>query len=620
MQFFERSRKTAEGCPIASVCQGMRVQMRIGLKKVIALLILGLMGVSWTAHASTDDHERAGSGQPHTLSEFGAVGDGTADDTAAVQKAFEWLAQGNRTLLGDPGKTYKISAKLNVHGTHVHFDCRQCVMMNAINAQLADPLFSITDPGSTFIRLSNFTVQFDVPSGKGHAISIVGNGHAPQAIDLENIRINSQVGRAKDHLATSMPAYGVYVYGIYTVNIDRLYVSNGSGGLFFDSVQKVSVTRTVVDKVTNFGMWFDHVENAEVGQMSNVTGAGQSTQAAVYFNGCESFTFRDSRIKGGLGAQIMAGNDVSRNVNIDSNHIEVYNANHRAITLKTNTKSASITNNFIKHIGGNGPFEASIAVVEGSGTPSHGAFVITHNLISVGGSDTLHNAILLNSSRDQIDSAVIESNSIGDGNSVASVINNGVNLSLKGSNNVVANNIIGAPHTTVTNGVVIGPGNKGAVVKNNVSSGAVTMMLVNDGAATRLYESGTWTPILRGKTTAGHHSYRQQIGTYRRIDDVVYFTASITLAKVDSEISGEIAIGGLPYQASDAVLVAGDAQVSGGRFNFPTGSTSVGALVLPGANEVSFLFSGSNFAPVRATAQNLGSVFTAVVSGFYFAK
>ncbi|MFS2015451.1 glycosyl hydrolase family 28-related protein [Massilia sp. CT11-108] len=554
------------------------------------------------------------------LRDFGAKGDGVTDDTVAIRRAFGWLARGDRTLYGEPGKTYVVSDKLSVWGTRILFDCQQCIIKNAINAAVADPLFSLTDTSSNFIRLANFAVQFDKPTGKGHTIAIMGSGNAPQAIDLENIRINFQVGKGKDHNGAPMPAYGVYAYGVYTLNVDRLYIKNGSGGLFFDTLQKVSVTRAVVDSVTNFGMAFENVVNAEVGGMSNVTGSGQNNQADVYFNGCDSFTFRDSRIKGGAGAQIMAGDTPSRNVNIDSNHIEVYNPNHRAIYLKANTVSAAVTNNFIKHIGGNGPFDASIAVVEGPGAPLHGAFLIRHNIIGVGGADILANGILIRTSRDPVNSAVIESNTLGD-QTVSATITNAINLAMVGSRNVVRNNIVGSRNMTVTNGIVVGPRNVGTVVQNNVvGGGIVKTLLENTGTNTRLYESGAWTPILKGETTAGVHSYRQQVGSYRRIDDVVYFTADVALSALDRQVAGNVILDGLPYVATGASGGYGTANVAAARFTFPANTTMVGAFVQPGTTKIGFSFSGTNTTPVRATGANLSSDFTVTVSGFYFAK
>jgi len=60
------------------------------------------------------------------------------------------------------------------------------------------------------------------------------------------------------------------------------------------------------------------------------------------------------------------------------------------------------------------------------------------------------------------------------------------------------------------------------------------------------YEEGTWTPVIKGTTSAGTGTYSQQKGRYAKIGQVVYFQAYIVWS-AHSGASGIMAIGGLPY-------------------------------------------------------------------------
>jgi hypothetical protein len=59
------------------------------------------------------------------------------------------------------------------------------------------------------------------------------------------------------------------------------------------------------------------------------------------------------------------------------------------------------------------------------------------------------------------------------------------------------------------------------------------------------YEEGTFTPFIRGNTTAGTASYARQIGIYTKIGNRVFFTISIEWSSGTG--TGVLTIGGLPF-------------------------------------------------------------------------
>ena len=59
------------------------------------------------------------------------------------------------------------------------------------------------------------------------------------------------------------------------------------------------------------------------------------------------------------------------------------------------------------------------------------------------------------------------------------------------------------------------------------------------------YEEGTFTPTIRGGTTAGTASYNRQSGIYTKIGNRVFFTIALTWSSGTG--TGALAIGGLPF-------------------------------------------------------------------------
>jgi hypothetical protein len=552
---------------------------------------------------------------------------GATDSTAGVQAAFTWLSGGNRKLIGTPGASYKVSASIHLAGNSVCFDGRECIIINAINGPgggAADPLIALTTTSGNFNKIKNFQVQYDTPANKGHTISIIGNGQNPQVTVIRNVRPNYQIGLGKDHNGASMAAYTVYAYGVYSVYCDEVYAQNGSGGLYFDTVQKVSARRCVIDSAANWGMYFDGCASVMVTDMNNLTGCGQDAQAAVYYNNCECFVFRGNRVKGGLGAEIMSGVTPSRSVTIADNHLEIYTANKNAIYAKTNTDSLTIENNYIKFIGGNGPFNAAVCIDDvGVATQARSAIAIRRNRVVVGGAETLGNGVLLTTATDQINGAIVESNTFG-GPGVAAIITNAINFACTGTGNRATNNTIGSANVTVTNGVVLGAGATNTIAKDNPTGGAVTNPLVNNGTGTRRYLSQDIVPVLKGKTTAGTNAYSKQLGTVRMVEDVVHFTATVQLSSLDASLNGFAVIEldstalGIP-KAKNRANQFFSVSLSNEVFNTPAGCIGVKAYIQPGTTEVWFAFTQANAAAVSATQAHVTASFFVSVTGSYIA-
>jgi hypothetical protein len=62
-------------------------------------------------------------------------------------------------------------------------------------------------------------------------------------------------------------------------------------------------------------------------------------------------------------------------------------------------------------------------------------------------------------------------------------------------------------------------------------------------------EYGTWTPTLRGSTTAGTYTYSTRAGFYYRIGRYIYVTCRIQLSGVTTAGAGDMQVTGLPFTA-----------------------------------------------------------------------
>jgi len=67
------------------------------------------------------------------------------------------------------------------------------------------------------------------------------------------------------------------------------------------------------------------------------------------------------------------------------------------------------------------------------------------------------------------------------------------------------------------------------------------------------YEEGTFTPTLLGITTAGTGwAYSLQVGSYTRVGRMVFVSGRVSLSAVSGDATGQIAIGGLPFTVKNS--------------------------------------------------------------------
>jgi hypothetical protein len=162
-------------------------------------------------------------GQPVTLQQFGAIGDGTTDDRAAMQSAIDMVAAGKGRIWGVAGKTYR--AVINVGVTDLGL-----IMKNGATLDLAGSTINLECTGSVYgIRLQSNshvvgpgTVKTTVSASPGAA----GCYHAP---------ISAAVNYGE---VTNVAALGNYInaanWSVRNLTLDS--VRNDGNGFCFSAV------------------------------------------------------------------------------------------------------------------------------------------------------------------------------------------------------------------------------------------------------------------------------------------------------------------------------------------------------------------------------------------------
>lgn len=122
-----------------------------------------------------------------------------------------------------------------------------------------------------------------------------------------------------------------------------------------------------------------------------------------------------------------------------------------------------------------------------------------------------------------------------------------------------------------------------------------------------IYEESTWTPVLKGSTTPGTHTYSNQVGYYRRIGSLVVAFFRIDLSSKDAAMAGDVLIGGLPYTN----LSNNYASISWGEISaidFPTNYTNLGAAFAANTlDQITIRVIGDNQTVATLTASAISS-------------
>lgn len=268
---------------------------------------------------------------------WGAVGDGSANDTSAIQKAINCaLESGNVGRVYLPNGTYKITTALNIsnRGIVLQGDGKnqtQILASGGINGINVSETAS--GSGLEGVILKDFRVYNDT-NATGIGINVYAMRHAT----IDNVWIggfyDNNIGFEKGIYCETNPAYYLTIqrcilmrntYGIYLVagandtRIDKNDIWYGNYSIYLDGGAAVRVTNNACENYNNNAVYIkDHDAAYVVGNYTESAGK----QSGYLTGTTKNCIFRDNVFASWLYDQ----NDVQDNSDYpDTNWIETYN-------------------------------------------------------------------------------------------------------------------------------------------------------------------------------------------------------------------------------------------------------------------------------------------------------
>ncbi|WP_394884043.1 hypothetical protein [Clostridium butyricum] len=150
---------------------------------------------------------------------------------------------------------------------------------------------------------------------------------------------------------------------------------------------------------------------------------------------------------------------------------------------------------------------------------------------------------------------------------------------------------------------------------SNITNHLADLVTDSDGVHGLKYESGIWTPVLVGQTTAGSNTYIVQDGNYIRVNKLVFINCRVLVATQDPAMDGNVRIAGLPFNAANTYARGG---VSIGEISGVIISDSYKLItgeVENNSNTISFFINGNGV--LQLQKYNLSGNFSINLSAVY---
>ncbi len=446
----------------------------------------------------------APAGPPYSVRDFGAKGDGTTNDAAAIQAAIDAAVRGGTIVF--PAGRYVITAPLKVAAgtgrlTLAGEGKGAAVILNRIVGSPADPALEISVQGS-YILLDQLTFEGNGQkgaAGNGHAISLVnthqGEPFYPSQVVLRDVLVLSHLGEGKDHTGAAIPAAGLYAWnGTVLEVISSAFISNAVG-VRLDTWTKAYFSMLTVDKSDSNAVYLSQSEQVTFfGSVLNNSGSGKPDDGLLHARNSKQVAFFGCRFKNGTPALVnLAGaNYANYAVSFYGCHFEQLDPakGHTAMSIGSSSACGLVVDgsrfefvNTIKDAVG-------IEIVQGASGRSALGVAIRSNTFRIGDGGTMAAAISLNVAANTARSVIIEGNVIGwpERSGVATTITTGILLSGYADSCVVRNNsFVAATNVTIAGAIRLGSAKvTNTMIENNSydtgSGGAITQRIDNAAA------------------------------------------------------------------------------------------------------------------------------------------
>ena len=463
---------------------------------------------------------------------FGAVGDGVADDTAAIQLAISGAVTAGAGTVYFPGGSYKITSSITITSGQsklalVGAGRSASRIVNAITGNPANPALLITSDSNYFL-IQGLWINgngLTGASGNGHAIAlinIVGGGtYSPQQVMIRDCLLDYHMGTGKDGTGASIPACGVYGYGLTGCFVNNTAVYNSAMGVRFTAASKVYLHQCSFDVCTNVCAYVDGSSEAVdfVGTTFNGSGAGGAKDGLVYLNNCSGISIVGCRLKNGNPYLVNASSDVvgpavaALLVEGCSCQQFLVTGGHTAFALSNAIRGCVIQANSIDFVN-TITDGVGISVIQIASGFEMAGLVISGNTFDIGTGGTLASGVKLNVTSNKVVGPVIEGNLFGTYNSAGKTITSCIELRgfvdgamIRGNTFVAAagdiiTNAIQLVNGAITNLLLMNNVYRafGGTITNEISqSGGVPYMEIGRGGAIRFVSSGGTVGYIEGQ-------------------------------------------------------------------------------------------------------------------------
>jgi hypothetical protein len=469
--------------------------------------------------------------QPNDVRRYGADMTGVSDSGAAFNTAYLVATSLGNTVGGIirvPAGQYKITTPVVFGSTTVGYfsligDGPSTKIINDVTGNPSNPciLVQAKSPFFTFADFDVFGNTNTGASGNGHGIAFINpdavgtagvSTFYPQSVTLRNVSVQGCLGTGKDKSGGSIPACGVYQYGVTNYTHESCTYYNNATGARVVRSEKIEFNKCTIDgnRVGVNGLYVDSCQNLTFAQGTlNGSGLGGTTDGCLFVVGAlqvsNSIVLRDSRAKDGNPFVI----NLNGSANCNNHGVQIVGCDLRQLDNGDLTVISALPTNTALRIVGNYFLvlnTATVAVgVEVSGSGISAGLEISNNIFEGGGGSTYTNGILLNSSS-SIRSPILKSNTFGNYVNNAQNFTNCIQINGNCDNPLIQGNTfkVSTAGSTLTNAINL---SGGANVRwpvilcnsyDNAAGGTLTNQLNNGGAlALMQIETGAATTVAR---------------------------------------------------------------------------------------------------------------------------